>query len=61
LENLATSNSEVIAKLAIHALGERKDPNSLPVLEDLAKSKSPEIRKAARFAIKSIRPQSSPN
>lgn len=59
LEKMASSGETIQSKLAIEALGQRKDKESIPVLKELSRSKIPEIRKMAKFALKTIEKSSS--
>ena len=54
LEKMAKSSKNIQSKLAIEAIGQRKDKNSIPVLKELSLSDNPEIRKMAKFALKTI-------
>jgi HEAT repeat protein len=54
LEKMASSGKTIQSKLAIEALGQRRDKESIPVLKELSSSKIPEIRKMAKFALKTI-------
>lgn len=55
LEKQAQSRSTIRKKLAIEALGRRGDEASLPLLEKIASSDDPEMRKIAKFAVKNLR------
>jgi len=52
LETMAKSSRMIQKRLAIQALGQRKEPASKPLLEELTRSPDAEVRKLARFALK---------
>lgn len=54
LEKMATSGQTIQSKLAIEALGQRGDKQSIPTLKELSTSNQAEIRKMAKFAMKTI-------
>jgi HEAT repeat protein len=54
LEKMATSGQTIQSKLAIEALGQRGDKQSIPILKQLSTSNQAEIRKMAKFALKTI-------